>query len=88
MTSWAEPPTLREWLWVKVIAPTVFMLVVVPVFLTTVVVLTLVYDLEAAMDTIDRWTCRLTSHQWADEDEYGVEPVCAVCGAERDGEKL
>lgn len=32
---------------------------------------------------VDRLFCRLFEHQWADEERYGVEPVCLHCGTRR-----
>lgn len=65
MTTWAEPPSLREWLWVELVAPVTFMLVFVPAFLVTFAVLALVYDVDTAEETIDRWVSKLEE----DDDE-------------------
>ena len=58
--------------------------IVAPIFLAIFSAVAIVYDTEEAMDRCDRLVCRLTEHQWADDDKYGVEPVCLECGARRE----
>lgn len=67
----------------------VFVVVVVPIALSCGLVAytywRLLHDHETAVQRVQFWTCETTGgHNWADEHDYGVEPVCLFCGTERD----
>jgi hypothetical protein len=47
------------------------------------IVLSIIYDIEYAEQRIGTWVCRLFDHRWADDQDYGVEPVCLRCGEQR-----
>lgn len=62
-------------------------------FVTAVVLLTygistlllspLLERLGVADDRLMRPFCWATGHEWADDDPYGVEPVCLYCSKDR-----
>lgn len=60
-----------------------FWIVVAPLLLSFFLAVAIVYDTEEAMDRCDQLVCRLTGHRWADDNKWGVEPVCLNCGARR-----
>lgn len=56
-----------------------------PALAIAIVVAELIYDDEEdAMSAVSRLlVCPITGHDWADDDPYGVKPVCLNCGTER-----
>jgi hypothetical protein len=45
--------------------------------------LSFIYDSEYAEERIASLLCRAGEHRWADEQDYGVQPVCLRCGLPR-----
>lgn len=78
MTTWIGSPTLREWLWFEFVAPGLIILALIPVTLL-LMILTLLYDAETAMHTLDRQFCRVGLHIYQNQSN-----VCDFCGAQRE----
>lgn len=55
----------------------------VPLMVIVTIFLELVYDEEEARHHATILICMIGEHDWGDEDEYGVEPVCLRCGETR-----
>jgi hypothetical protein len=60
-----------------------FLLVIVPLIISAAIAARIVYGEDEWESIFERFVCRLTSHQWADEDKYGAEAVCLNCGEKR-----
>lgn len=51
--------------------------------LTTLLIWPLLERLGVADKRLGRPFCWVTGHDWADDDPYGVEPVCLYCSKDR-----
>lgn len=63
-----------------------FIFVVIPVLGIVYATSRIFVDHEQARNNAVRVICLMSGHHWADEDKYGVEPVCLGCGKNRGGE--
>jgi hypothetical protein len=67
----------------------VFLFFVAPSIVTAYAIAYILYDdeEEAFHKVSSLFLCPFTGHNWADETEYGVQPVCLECGTKRESEQ-
>jgi len=77
-----------RWNLIKPFYDVFFLVIVVPVAVSVGLAVYTYWRLlrghETAVAKVEWCLCETTSHDWADEDDYGLEPLCLKCGTERD----
>lgn len=61
-----------------------FLFFLLPLYALGFTICYAIFGPQAGPEKWNRVVCWLTEHHWADNQKYGVEPVCLICNTHRE----